>query len=110
MKSRISAPECARLKKETLCLRATFRSEPIDLGTGFSPLGGGCYTKFGAKLDNRANKAGVIGSSWKTAYEGPIDFDFVEGEITQPIERGMANAEIIDRQEHTQTAKLVQRS
>ena len=97
-------------EKETLCLRATLRSEPIDLGTGFSPLGGGCYTKFGAKPDNRANKAGVIGSSWKTAYKGPIDFDFVEGEITQPIQCGMANAEIIDREEHPQAAKLVQRS
>ena len=97
-------------EKETLRLRAALRSEPIDLGTGFSPLGGGCYTEFGAKLDDRANETCVIGSSWKTAYKGPIDFDFVEGEITQPIERGMANAEIIDREEHTQAAKLVQRS
>ena len=97
-------------EKETLHLRAALRSEPIDLGTGFNPLGGRCYTKFGAKLDNRADEACVIGSSWKTAYKRPIDFDFVEGEITQPIERGMADAEIIDREEHTQAAKLVQRS
>ena len=97
-------------EKETLYLRATLRAEPIDLGTGFSPLGGRCYTEFGAKLDNRANEARVIGSSRKAAYKGPIDFDFVEGEITQPIERGMADAEIIDREEHTQAAKLVQRS
>ena len=97
-------------KKETLYLRAALRSEAIDLGSGFSPLGGCCYAKFGAKLNNRANEACVIGSSWKAAYERPIDFDFVEGEITQPIERGMADAEIIDREEHTQAAKLVQRS
>ena len=97
-------------KKETLHLRAALRFEPIDLGTGFSPLRSRDYAKFGAKLDNRADEACVIGSSGKAAYKGSIDFDFVEGEITQPIERGMANAEIIDREEHTQAAKLVQRS
>jgi hypothetical protein len=69
-------------EKETLYLGAALRSEPIDLGTGFSPLGGRCNTKFGAELDNRANESCVIGSSWKAAYKGPIDFDFVEGEIT----------------------------
>jgi hypothetical protein len=68
-------------EKETLCLGAALRSEPIDLGTGFSPLGGRCSTKLGAKLDNRANEACVIGSSGKAAYKGPIDFDFVEGKI-----------------------------
>ena len=88
-------------EKETLYLRTALRSEPIDLGTGFSPLGRRCCTKFGAKLDDRANEVCVIDSSGKAAYKGPIDFDFVEGEITQPIERGMANAEIIDREQHT---------
>jgi hypothetical protein len=73
-------------EKESLYLRAALCSEPIDLGTGFGTLGRRCYAKFEAKLDNRANEAGVIGSSWKAAYKGPIDFDFVEGEITQPIE------------------------
>ena len=61
-------------EKETLCLGAALRSEPIDLGTGFSPLGGRCYTKLGAKLDNRANKACVIGSSWKAAYKATYRF------------------------------------
>jgi len=97
-------------EKETLCLGTALRSEPIDLGAGFSPLSGRCNAKLDAKLDNRANEACVIGSSWKAAYKGPIDFDFVEGKIAQPTERGMANAEIVDRQEHTQAAKLVQRS
>src|SRR5437762_10788595 len=97
-------------EKEPLYLRAALGSEPIDLGTGFSPLGGCCNTKSGANLDNRAHEGCVIGSPWKTTYKGSIDFDFVEGKIAQPIERRMANAEIIDREEHAPAAKLVQRS
>src|SRR5215475_10943545 len=97
-------------EKVTLHFGAALRSEPIDLGAGFSPLGGRWNTKLGCKLDNRANEACMIGSSGKAAYKGPIDFDLVEGKITHPIERGIANPEIIDREEHPQASKLVQRS
>ena len=98
---------CARKRmaeEETLHLRAAVCSEAGDLRTGFRALGGCRDAEFGAELNDRTNEGRVIGSLRKAAYKGPVDFDLVEGKGAQPMERGMADAEIIDRKVRAESA------
>lgn len=65
-------------EKETLHLRAAFRSKSVDLGPGFSTFGGCRYAEFGSKAYDLANKGCAIVSVRKAVYKGPIDLDLVE--------------------------------
>ena len=80
----------------------------LDLGQRLDPLDDGRRTDRLGQRDHRGHDGGLDRVLVDVAHEAAVDLDDVDGKPGQVPERGMARAEVVDREPDTQLVESVQ--
>ena len=100
-KRAISLGRARRADEVALHLRAAFRAHPIGLLLGLDAFGGRRHAQADAEPGDGAHDGeGVHIGRRQIADEAAIDLDLVEGKLAQIAQRGIAGAEIVQRDAH----------
>jgi hypothetical protein len=73
----------------------------------FDPFGDGLQPQVGCQLEDGAHQRAVVGVLVETGDERAVDLEDLHGQLDQVGQRGVAGAEVVDRQPHIQPAELV---
>ena len=92
---------------EPLRLLATVRFEERNLLDLFHALGNRFDTETASEVDDRLDDRLVFRIVRETSDEGLIDLQLVGAESLEVTQRGIAGAEVIDRDAHTECVELV---
>ncbi len=83
--------------------------DQVELVLGFDPLGHGLHAQRLGEADDRAHdRAVVVARFGRATHEALVDFDLVERCGAQIAERGIAGAEIVERQPDTDRLELLE--
>ena len=91
-----------------LSFMALLADQELRLGFGLDALGDDVQTESAPQRDGRAAYRARLVIVAYLFDERTVDHDAVEGAVTQPPERHVARAEVIDEHAHTLAAQLVQ--
>lgn len=87
---------------EALRLAAALVKEEIVLFAGFDPFGDDALMESLAHVDDGAGHGGSVGVSGNLVNEGTIDFEGVDGKPSHGADTGIAGAEVVHSELHTQ--------
>jgi len=84
-------------------------AEGGSLFKGFDPFGGDQQPEIVGEDDDGADDRQVRAGPADAGNKGSVDLDRVDGDVAQVAERGVAGAEVVDRQADTEGAQVGQR-
>src|ERR1039458_4089548 len=96
-------------EKIALAFVATLRSHQLQLLFRFDALGDHGLVETGAETGDGANDRPGVALVAKIADERLVDLDLMEGELAQIVERGVAGAEVGERQADAEILELLHR-
>src|SRR5882672_5054299 len=91
-------------EQKALALVATLGAKAAQLGFGLDAFGGDGHTEADAEADNRTHDRLRVAVGAEVAYERLVDLDLVERKASEIAQTGIAGAEIVHRDMHTQRA------
>src|SRR5215469_12121646 len=95
-------------EQEPLAGHAAERQQRRDLRLELDALGHGLEAERLAERDDGARELGAVVGVGQAADEGAVDFKDVDREAMQVGERGIAGAEIVDREPHSESLQAVE--
>ena len=93
-----------RREEVALGLVAVERDQRDELLLGLDAFGGDAQAERVGQTDDRRDDRGVAGIGAEAAHERTVDLHGVDREPLQVAERGVAGAEVVDRELHAERA------